>query len=398
MKVRTSGHRSGAGRLIAGLAAAALLAGLTAGCGTPGLPRAPSLKLPLPVAGLTADRSGDTVLLSWMMPRQSTDRLALEGPVKGNVCRAAGSSKVCERVGEVSFAPGVQASFEDHLPAELAAGAPELLSYSVELLSPSGHSAGVSNAAYSASGFAPAPVVSFAGTIRSDGVLLRWQSAGRPASWQDAAASVGIERRLLSVPGGGTPGESANAPARAAARGRDRFQQLAAKPEETVLSVAEDFRGSEPGPASGEARTLDAEAEFDRVYSYQARRIVRFVVEGHAVTVAGAASGIITVNTRDVFPPAVPSGLVSLNVPEERAIDLSWSPDTERDLAGYVVYRRLRGEEKPERISAELVVAPSFRDAKAAPGRVYLYSVSAVDLDGNESGRSAEVEEGLPAK
>ena len=42
------------------------------------------------------------------------------------------------------------------------------------------------------------------------------------------------------------------------------------------------------------------------------------------------------------------------------------------------------------------VVAPSFRDAAVLPGHTYAYSVSALDRDGNESPRSAEVEETLP--
>jgi fibronectin type 3 domain-containing protein len=50
-----------------------------------------------------------------------------------------------------------------------------------------------------------------------------------------------------------------------------------------------------------------------------------------------------------------------------------------------------------ERISGSaLVVGPSFGDVKVVAGRRYVYAVTAVDADGNESARSGEVEEGLP--
>jgi fibronectin type 3 domain-containing protein len=43
-----------------------------------------------------------------------------------------------------------------------------------------------------------------------------------------------------------------------------------------------------------------------------------------------------------------------------------------------------------------ILVPPSLEDKSVASGHRYAYSVSAVDQDGNESARSAEVEESLP--
>ena len=82
--------------------------------------------------------------------------------------------------------------------------------------------------------------------------------------------------------------------------------------------------------------------------------------------------------------------------PEARAIDLSWAPNTQRDIAGYIVYRRdTASAAPPGRISppnqAALLPRPN-----PLPGHRYAYSVSAIDLDGNESPRSAETEESLP--
>jgi hypothetical protein len=104
------------------------------------------------------------------------------------------------------------------------------------------------------------------------------------------------------------------------------------------------------------------------------------------------------------------------------AIDLSWSPNTEPDIAGYSVYRRdlTAGETTATRLNGRGEFAPSvdvdvlpetptslmqrkthvnasvFHDANVTPGHRYAYSVSAVDRTGNESARSPEVEETAP--
>jgi fibronectin type 3 domain-containing protein len=56
------------------------------------------------------------------------------------------------------------------------------------------------------------------------------------------------------------------------------------------------------------------------------------------------------------------------------------------------VYRRTQTTQ-PEKINADPAKAPSFKDEKVEPGQEYFYSVSAVDLRGNESARSPEANE-----
>ncbi len=80
----------------------------------------------------------------------------------------------------------------------------------------------------------------------------------------------------------------------------------------------------------------------------------------------------------------------------ETAIDLSWEPDSESDIAGYIVYRR-DGGGAWERISpAEPVVGPAFHDVHIQAGHAYSYTVSAIDQGGHESARSAETQETVP--
>jgi fibronectin type 3 domain-containing protein len=94
----------------------------------------------------------------------------------------------------------------------------------------------------------------------------------------------------------------------------------------------------------------------------------------------------------------VPAGLeaVYTPVPQQAGfIDLTWAPDTESDLAGYNIYRHEEGA-APVKVNSELVKTPAFRDNNVTAGHKYFYSVSAVDLRRNESGRSNEASEAVP--
>jgi fibronectin type 3 domain-containing protein len=76
-------------------------------------------------------------------------------------------------------------------------------------------------------------------------------------------------------------------------------------------------------------------------------------------------------------------------------IDLIWAPVTNTDLAGYNVYRS-EANGTAVKLNAELVKSPSYRDIAVASGKTYTYSVSAVDVRGNESQRSEETSESVP--
>ena len=80
------------------------------------------------------------------------------------------------------------------------------------------------------------------------------------------------------------------------------------------------------------------------------------------------------------------------------AIDLSWTPDSDPDLAAYHIYRRDLQGGLPARQTASVGVETSFRDAAVEAGHTYAYSVSAVDQNGNESNRSPEVNETVPGR
>src|ERR1700683_2237467 len=81
---------------------AILLASSTMGCGAPGAPQPPSLKLPTPILNLSAVRIGNSVRLAWTMPTRTTDRIALQHPVKVQVCRAVEKGP-CTNAGSLSL-------------------------------------------------------------------------------------------------------------------------------------------------------------------------------------------------------------------------------------------------------------------------------------------------------
>lgn len=320
-------------------------------------PQPPSLKLPQPVADLAAKRTGNEVALRWTMPKRTTDNVLLSGKQTAIVCRRVGSGP-CAMLNAGKFAPEASASFLDHLPAALIAGTPRRLSYTVELKNQSGRSAGPSNAAITAAGAAPPPVDNLRARAQADGIVLSWVPSGIEET---------IRIRRILIP-------EKNAP-------------KAKIPAEQTL----EFTGPDQG------RVLDHDAVLDHTYSYTVQRIAKTTIQGHHVEVAGLPGKPAIINARDLFPPDTPTGLQAVADAEAHAIDLSWQPDTEADLAGYQVYRRDVGSSTPPvRVSGAMDSAPSYRDTTAQLGHTYWYSVSAVDKDGNESSRSPEVEETLP--
>ncbi|HTV06790.1 MAG TPA: hypothetical protein VME86_15585 [Acidobacteriaceae bacterium] len=334
---------------------------LMAGCAMVAVPKPPSLKLPQPVTDLTAQRVGDANELHWTMPKRATDKVLLEGPQRVKVCRFA-SGGPCTVAANLRFPPESEAKYTDLLPGALLTGPLRALTYTVVLENQAGRTAGPSNVAVTAAGTAPHLITNLHARVQANGVVLLWTPEG-------GQETVRIERKLAEKPA------------------EEKTAGTPAVPVEQTL----EFTGRDEG------QVLDADATLDHSYTYTVRRIVRLTLNGKQVEVDSAPSVTLRVNAKDVFPPAVPTGLQAVADAAEHAIDLSWQPDAEADLAGYRVYRREVGSDTlPVRISAEVEPAATFQDMKVVSGKRYAYSVSAVDHDGNESARSAEVVESLP--
>jgi hypothetical protein len=349
--------------------AACFAAGL-AGCGTPAAPQPPSLKLPAPVTNLAAERTGNSVQLTWTMPTRTTDKLPIQGNVAVHICRKEASGPCVAASPDQPIAPGAERTFTEPLPSPLISGQPRLLQYFVELKNKNGRSAGLSNAAFVVAGEAPGPITDLSATLRKDGVVLRWAPDGE-------RVPVRLHRKLLT------------------SQPQPKQQGLLAAPPEPVemnLLIDQDTLA---------AVALDKSVRFGATYEYRAQRVARLTVAGHVLELAGALSLPADIAVLDVFPPVVPKGLAAVAIAAQNgtpaAIDLSWQPNTEGDLAGYIVYRR-EDDGVWRRISpAEPLIGPAFHDADVEPGHIYHYAVSAIDQGGHESAHSAEAQESVPA-
>jgi hypothetical protein len=370
---RNPGAHARSAGVVAALAAVVALAG----CGMPAAPLPPSLELPDRVSDLYAVRAGNQVALTWSMPKRDTDKVLLKGNVTVRICRnetAAG----CSAAATVQFAPETAGAFTDTLPPALAVGAPRVITYFVELDNRKGRTAGLSNGAKILAGEAPAAVDGLAAEMRRDGVLLHWT----PAPPNVTPVAVRLVRKLVSAP--------------APATSRPAEGPLAPRPEPAERNLL-----VEPAHLD---RALDSSIQFGDTYEYRAQRVARVPINGEILELAGPLSFPVRIDAVNMFPPAVPRGLAAVATAGAEnagpAIDLNWQPNTEADLAGYVVYRREAAATGSnwQRISpAQPVVGPGYHDANVQPGHIYRYAVSAVDQQGHESERSPEAEETVPA-
>jgi len=148
-------------------------------------------------------------------------------------------------------------------------------------------------------------------------------------------------------------------------------------------------------PAIGQVELTDRNFEWEKTYAYIVTPITWVETQPNGkrlYSVPGDSAPPVEVVTHDIFPPAVPTGLQAVYTSgEQKTIDLTWAPNTDADLAGYNVYRRV-SDGTFAKLNTDLVKTPTYRDPVAAPGE-YTYVVTAVDLRGNESAKSATASE-----
>jgi hypothetical protein len=347
------------------------------GCGTPGAPQPPSLNLPDTVTDLAATRTGNQVTLTWKMPRRNTDKTILKAGVTARICRREGEGACFTAGVDQSVVAGGSVTYTDTLAGPLASGKPRPVSYFVELLNKKNKSAGLSNAATVVLGAAPGAVEGLKAEVRRQGVVLSWAP-------DSEIAAVRLERKLVTPP-----------PARSQSQSQPKSEQgpLAPAPEPINQSLLVET-GAEQG------RAIDSTAHFDETYEYRAQRVIRIDVNGKVLELPGEVSAPVSVDVKDVFPPSVPTSLVAVasagSDGRGPSIDLNWQPDTDADLAGYIVYRRENGGEWQRVSPAAPAIEPAFHDLQVQPGHTYRYAVSAVGKSGHESERSAEADETVP--
>ncbi len=348
------------------------------GCGVPGVPKPPSLELPEPVTDLRAVRKGDRIYLEWTVPTETSDRLAVRRLGSTRICRSLDEAmrECANPVGQVPTpqlsgripepkstrrAAKVRANYTDSLPQTLLVENPSAqIFYAISVLNKNGRSAGMSNSVHVSAVPALPPPADFRAQVAAEGVVLSWTGIPRAPETPELRHSYRVYRRLEGGDSGAVVGEV-------------------------------------PLDASA-TQLVDHSFEWEKTYFYRATVVTQIHQEGKPeVQFEGDDTPAVKVFAHDVFPPAVPSGLQAVfsGTGQQPFIDLIWAPDTDADLAGYNVFRREAGSE-PVRINSELVKEPAFRDMQVASGKTYVYSVSAVDVRGNESARSQEASEAVP--
>jgi hypothetical protein len=359
---------------------------LLASCAQTGPPLPPSLELPKPPTDLRASRKGNRVTLSWSEPTLTTDRQSVRylGPTL--VCRSL-ESATSECGNPAAMLPALPAApqkssaarsaakksgtprsapqtYIDTLPSAMQTHDPAAeITYAVEVLNRSARGAGLSNRVHVPAILTLPPPGDLAAELAGDGVVLTWTSAGEAQN-----PSLQLRYRIYR---------------RDESSGKD--------------AIAGEVPLGEPGPA----HFLDSSLEWEKTYLYRITAVSIVKRPDSEVQVEGDDTPPVRVVAHDVFPPAVPAGLQAAYSGEGQKpfIDLIWAPVTSADLAGYNVFRsESTGAEVTTRVklNSDLVKSPSYRDSAVASGKTYTYSVSAVDVRGNESQRSEETSEPVP--
>lgn len=391
------------------------------GCASPGPPQPPSLHLPALVTNLTASRIGGTVVLRFTPPAQSTDKLPLRGgSITGQFCRqlphgpcnAVSSSKTAVAISGPNRSSGVMTWF-DTLPADLAQGQPRPLAYRVEFFNASGRSAGPSAPAFTAAGAAPLPVEDLQVQGSRLGAVITWKATSGPGE-------VLIQREDLAPkavkPSATRAGTQVRSPLHPPGK-----KQVSAAPSSTN-SPSTVWLGTHE-PSQGAGQMLDTTALPGRPYRYSAVRRLTVVLNASSlnagsIELRSQPTPPIEFTLRQIYPPPAPAGLSAAGyfsgetsaagVPSSFAVDLVWQPVDDAGLitplAGYNVYRQgLQAAGTPSaaagqaseaaghavehrmRLNTTPVAVPAFHDTTANPAIAYRYSVTAVDVKGNES-------------
>ncbi len=351
-------------------AAGLIIIAILCGCGTPGAPQPPSLNLAVPVSDLRAERNGGEVRLTWTPPRQTTDGAAFRhrGPTK--ICRGMDipHSDRCDEVGSVPLAPpnAKTATAIDQLPSQNAL-ADAYAIYSLQVENDRGRSAGLSNQVQ-------VPAVSV--SIVKDPITTR------------ATADAIVATAQITTNGAGVP----------------QTLQLRRKepgsPQE--ITVATSPLEIDSAGQTKQTELRDESFAWEKTYSYRLVLTATAKLPNGVVSFEGSSSQPVTVFAHDIFAPAVPTGVQAVFsgnfAGQQPSIDLTWDPDTNRDLAGYFMYRRSGDDpvSAARKLNQQPIAAPAYRDTAIQPGNTYFYSVSAVDQRNNESARSEEASESFP--
>ncbi len=343
-----------------------LLLLLTAACGKMGEPLPPLIRIPRPIADLTARQQGAEVILGWTLPRLNTD---------GSTATTLASIEIYRSIRKPTSAAGAAPALGDsdlwrELTTEPARGREERksirdrlegrdlsevlereFSYALKVFNRKGQTAGLSNIATLWLQPVPHPPGRPSLNPAEEFVEISWEPSSTNIDGSPVAAGVAFDLYRTSSE-----------------------RSAAASP-------------LNPTPIAGTSYR-DGSARLGETYVYR----VRAVLETDQGQVESRDSEEASLFHRDVYPPEPPRQL-TLVVGRE-FLSLAWFPNSEADLAGYHVYRR-QGRGGLQRLTAAATRRTSYEDRDLLEGPVYSYRVTALDRAGNQSSYSNVVSDTL---
>ena len=345
-----------------------LLLLLWTGCGNVGDPLPPLVLIPKQVSDLQAMQVGNTIKLSWTLPESNTDgstvpvltgieiyRLPSDGLSRASsgklvISESVQPWRVLRDIELKAYKPGEKVTLIDPLGGVPMDTFPQTtLAYALKAFNKKGQDAGFSNISLIKLFPAPKPPQNLRSFENEKYVEILWEV---PSTNLDGSPiGTGVQFNVY--------------------RSEDP-QALSWQRLNSTPLAGDSFK--------------DETMELGKTYFYR----VRAVVPPSAGGIESMDSDRVEVTNRDTYPPSPPLEVAAISNGE--AISLVWSPNTEPDLAGYVVYRS-GPEKKFEKISDTLVTTASFIDSSVVKSQTYLYRIKAVDQKGNASDFSEEVSE-----
>ena len=304
---------------------ATAIALMLAACGRKTLPIPPYEAVPEAIRDLRFEQDENQVILTWTYPQKTTVGTDLPGLQSFLVLRAV--------VPEQDYCQGCPVTFSSAIEVEAQKAITDAkrrqARYTETILRP-GHryiykvqtKAGwrlVSDDSNPVSFFWDAPAVApeEVKTEAGDGqVVLRWQPVAKLVNDEPITSPL-----LYQVYRGETP---------------DSFRPVGDPVAETTFT--------DSGLTTGQT------------YHYQ----VRAVRESSGTRLIGLASHTVSATTKDLTPPAPPRNLTGVVM--EGGVKLLWERGTEKDLAGYRIYRRLPEETKLTKVGEVNRESMSFVD------------------------------------
>lgn len=300
-------------------------------CGYTGDILPPALNLPARATDMVAQEHAGNIVVGFVIPRMTTEGLLLRHPPQIDFRIGPAPADPNDVNGWAARATRIPSTGTGHLETPVAPWINQTVAMSVRLLNNRGKDAGWSPLVRLSVVPPLAPPSNLAAEPQPAGVRIKWNSP---------APKFRVMRHGPDAP---------------------NFTQIATadKPE------------------------YDDPVEFGKEYTY--------TVQAFAPTGDGTAesdlSAPVTIVPKDIFPPAAPVGLTFIL--GGKTVELTWTRNTEPDLAGYRIYRSF--ENNPFDRIKETQESTSYSDRNIEPGKHYRYAVSAVDRSGNESKLSEPV-------